>query len=61
MAIFKQTETIKYFVCLFYDDFYFFRYSWFTVFCQFSTAQQVDPVTHTYIHSFSHTILYHSP
>ena len=31
---------------------WFFHYSWFTVFCQFYTAQQGDPVTHTYIHSF---------
>ena len=30
----------------------FFHYSWFTVFCQFSTVQQGDPVTHTSIHSF---------
>ena len=44
---------------LFYNNFYFFHYSWFTVFCQFSTAQQGDPVTHTCIHSFfSH---YHAP
>ena len=35
------------------NDFYFFHYSWFTVFCQFSTKQQSDPVTHTYKHSFS--------
>ena len=30
----------------------FFHYSWFTVFCQFSTVQHGDPVTHTCIHSF---------
>ena len=42
-----------------YNDFYFFHYSWFTMFCQFSTAQQGDLVTHTYIHFFfSH---YHAP
>ena len=40
---------------LFLNDFYFVHYSWFRVFCQFSTVQQRDPVTHTYIHSFSHT------
>ena len=39
-----------------FNDFYFFHYIWFTVFCQFSTVQQGDPVTHTYIHSFSHFI-----
>ena len=38
---------------------FFFHYSWFTVFCQFSTLQQGDPVTHTYIHSFSHIIMLH--
>ena len=27
--------------------FIFSHYSWFTVFCQFSTLQQGDPVTHT--------------
>ena len=31
-----------------YNDFYFFYNSWFTVFCQFSTVQQSDPVTHIY-------------
>ena len=36
----------------FLNDFYHFHYSWFAVFCQFSTAQQGDPVTHTCIHSF---------
>ena len=41
------------------NDFYFFHYSWFTVFCPFSTVQHGDPVTHTCIHSFfSH---YHAP
>ena len=40
------------FYFIFYNDFYFFHYSRFTVFCQFSTAQQGNPVTHTYIHSF---------
>ena len=37
--------------------FYFFHYYWFTVFCQFSTIQQGDSVTHKYIHSFSHIIM----
>ena len=37
----------------------FFCYSWFTVFCQFSTAQQGDPVTHICIHSFFS--YYHAP
>ena len=34
------------------NDFYFFHYSWFTVFCQLCTVQQGDPVTHTCIHYF---------
>ena len=36
----------------FYNDFYFLRCSWFTVFSQFSTVQQGDPFTHTYIYTF---------
>ena len=44
----------------FLNDFYFFHYSWYTVFCQFSTAQQGDPVTYTYIHYFFHIILHHA-
>ena len=55
----EETSFFKNFVN--FNDFYFFRYSWFTVFCQFSTVQQNDPVTHTYIHSFSHIILHHVP
>ena len=47
------------------SDFYFFHYSWFTLFCQFPTVQRSDTVTHTrtyiYIHSFSHMFLYHLP
>ena len=39
--------------------FNFLDYSWFTVFCQFSTVQQGDPVTHTHIHSFFSR--YHAP
>ena len=46
------------FILFFKNDFYFFHCSWFTVFCQFSTVQQSDPVTHKYIHSFSHIILH---
>ena len=50
---------IPYIISFFNNDFYFFHYNWFTVFCQFSTVQQGDPVTHTCIHSFvSH---YHAP
>ena len=45
---------------LFFNDFYFFHYSWFTVFCRFSTVQQSDLVTHTYIHYFSHIIFHHA-
>ena len=33
-----------------------FHYSWFTVFCQFSTVQHGDPVTHTSIHFFFLTL-----
>ena len=36
----------------FYNDFYFFHYSLFTVFCQLFTVQQGDPVTYTRIHFF---------
>jgi len=54
--------TIKFKHCILYflifNDFYFFHYSWFTVFCQFSTIQQSDPVTHMYLYSFSQIILY---
>ena len=32
--------------------FIFFHHSWFSAFCQFSTVQHGDPVTHTCIHSF---------
>ena len=42
-----------------FNDFYFFHYKWFTVFCQSSTVQKGDLVTHACTHSFfSH---YHSP
>ena len=44
-----------------FNDFYFFHYSWLTVFCQFSTVQESDPMTHTCIHSFSHVILHCAP
>ena len=43
----------------FLNDFYFFHYSWFTMFYQFSTVEKGDPVTHTYIHSFSCIIMLH--
>ena len=46
----------------FYNDFYFFNFSWFTVFCQFSAAQQSDSVTHIHIYSFltlSSNMLHH--
>ena len=41
--------------------FIFFHFSWLTAFCQFSTVQQGDPVTHTHIHSFSHIMLPYVP
>ena len=44
-------------VFLIYNNFYFFHYSWFTAFCQFSAVQQGDPVIHTCIHS--HIIMLH--
>lgn len=47
--------SVVFFIFLnFLNDFYFFQYSWFTVFYQFYTVQQRDPVTHTYIVFFSH-------
>ena len=45
----------------FLNDFYLFHYSWFTVFFQFSTVQQSDPVVLTYTHFFSHIILHQIP
>ena len=44
-----------YFLFLYND---FFIIAGFIVFCQFSTVQQGDAVTHTCIHFFSH---YHAP
>ena len=44
----------------FLNDF-FFHHSWFTVSCQFSTVQQGDPVTHTYIYIRSFFSQYHAP
>ena len=44
---------------LFYD-FYFFHYSWYTVFCQFPPYSKVTQ-SYTYIHSFSHIILHQVP
>ena len=64
-------QTLSFFFLI--TDFYFFHYSWLTVFCQYSTVQQSDPVTRTYIyvyvciyiythtHSSSHIILHHAP
>ena len=44
------------------ENFFNVFFPLYTVFCQFSTVQQSDPVTHTYIyaHSFSHIILHQS-
>ena len=54
LKIFLQLQFFLYIII-----FIFFHYSWFTVFCQFSTVQHGDPITHTCIHSFfSH---YHGP
>ena len=50
-----------YFFVIYFNDFCFSHYSWFTVFCPLSTAQQGDPVTHTYTHSSSHIILRPAP
>ena len=50
-----------FFFILFLNGFYIFHCSWFTAFCQFSTVQQSNPVTHIYAHSFSHIILHHVP
>ena len=60
--IFQQLEfimvkTFKYFFI--YWFLFFFYYSWFRVFCQFSTVHHGDPVTHTCIHSFFWH--YHAP
>ena len=45
-------------IYFFSNDFYFSHYNWFTVFCQFSTVQQSNPVTRVYTFFFSH---YHAP
>ena len=37
------------FLEIFLMIFIFFRYSWFTVFCQFFTVRQGDPVTYIYM------------
>ena len=37
---------------IFLKDVHFFRQSWFTVFCQFSTVRKSNPVTHAYVHTF---------
>ena len=42
------------FFFFFRNDFYCFYYSWFTVFCQFSTVQPGDPGIHIYTLFFSH-------
>ena len=42
------------------NDFYLFRYRWFTVFCQFLLYSNVTQ-SHIHIHSFSHIILHHAP
>ena len=47
-----------YFIFKFLYNFYFFYYSWFTVFCQFSTVQQSDPVTYTHIFLITQWIYY---
>ena len=58
----KKIIFVIYFACphFFFNKYFkFFHYSWFTMFCQFSTVQQCDSITHTCIHSFfSH---YHAP
>ena len=41
-------------IIVFFNDFYFFHYSWFTVFCQFSTVQQWPSLTHTHTHTHTH-------
>ena len=55
-----EKSTTAYFIFFFYIMiFIVFHYSWFRVFCQFSTVQQGDPVTHTCVHSFF--LHYHAP
>ena len=46
---------------LFFNDFYFSHYSWFTVSCQFSAVQQSDPVTHTHTHTYIYILFSHYP
>ena len=42
------TYTFFFLFLVFCNDFHFFYYTWFTVFCQFSTVQQDDPVIYIY-------------
>ena len=50
---------VTHFFYFFIIIFIFFHYSWFTVFCQFSTTQHDDPVTHNVYILFSHIIRLH--
>ena len=49
---------VFFFFVPFLNDFYFFQYSWFTVFCQFSTIQQIDGHAHIYIYIYIHIHMY---
>ena len=53
-----STRSLLQLPLLFLNGFYFFHYTWLTVFCQFSTAQQSDPVAHAHSHSFPHVTLH---
>ena len=55
---FLETAFVLFIFPFFINDFYFFHYSWFTVFCQFSTTQKSDPVTHIHTHTHTHTHIY---
>ena len=48
------------FIMLFFNDFYFFHYSWVTVFCQFLLYSKVTQ-SYIYRYSLSHLILHHGP
>ena len=55
----SSKKITAFFPSFFYDDFYFSIIAGLTVFCQFPTVHQGDPVTHTCIHSFFS--YYHAP
>ena len=59
LHLLEKTHLAPYTQFVFSQLLFFPHHCWFTVFCQFSTVQQGDPVTHTYNILFSHIIMLH--